>query len=676
MGLFLSRLGKLLSGSILGLVIANAIAKRTFLAPHGSLLRVILPYAIGVLFSKQRIAARAAAAERARAASGAPYELTIFHRVNDAHSHLLMQALPSLLRRFHVALLLRVVDDRVLPGYSPDPERQADLEAWSVRDASDLNQLYDFHLGGAGGGGPGGFSSSSCARSATQLLVAIAESTRESRASVAGAGGGRLDGASLARCIAVSKAAWDGDEAFLKQEAARQEAISTTTATVAATEAHLAAAATAHGAHHAGGILRHEASGAQYWGLDRLPLLERELLRLGLAKERGGRRRQLPGGRRGDNKITTTAAAELVVPREAGVVEFGRQERLQLLPELQGAGKLLFTQPPSPAPTQQQSLPPPSLSSSSLSSSSSSSSSPPAAAAAAAAAASEGWGLELFYSFRSPYSQLCLKRFFRLAAHYGVPWTVKPVLPMAMRGLRVPRSKGLIIMADAMRAGDEPEVGEPIRMLCDPLGKPTERAMSMWPLVVARGREQAFLQAWAALVYNGGVDAGTDRGLAQICAVAGVPWGEAAQYIQDGEGEREGEREGEGGGESKGGSGKGWRRWAEANRLELMRLRLWGVPSFRWVPPPHQHQHQHRHRHQHQESPTMTPPTPTSTPPTVTATWGQDRLWLLEDAILRSLGHPEKTKVAAAWRERQAAEPSSSSSAAAANPPTVRPAAL
>ena len=63
---------------------------------------------------------------------------------------------------------------------------------------------------------------------------------------------------------------------------------------------------------------------------------------------------------------------------------------------------------------------------------------------AAAAVSQKRWGLELFYSFRSPYSQLCLKRFFRLAAHYGVPWTVKPVLPMAMRGLATSVvSKGL-----------------------------------------------------------------------------------------------------------------------------------------------------------------------------------------------------------------------------------------
>jgi 2-hydroxychromene-2-carboxylate isomerase len=76
-----------------------------------------------------------------------------------------------------------------------------------------------------------------------------------------------------------------------------------------------------------------------------------------------------------------------------------------------------------------------------------------------------------------------------------------------------------------------------------------------------------------------GIDAGSDRGLRRIAERAGLSWTEARSAMKD----------------------EAWRRTAEANRVEMLGLGLWGVPSFRVRD---------------------------------TAVWGQDRLWAVQQALL------------------------------------------
>lgn len=56
--------------------------------------------------------------------------------------------------------------------------------------------------------------------------------------------------------------------------------------------------------------------------------------------------------------------------------------------------------------------------------------------------------LELFYSFRSPYSQIIVRRARQLAKHYGVPLIIRPIMPMLMRGLPVSKNKSRYILFD------------------------------------------------------------------------------------------------------------------------------------------------------------------------------------------------------------------------------------
>ena len=62
--------------------------------------------------------------------------------------------------------------------------------------------------------------------------------------------------------------------------------------------------------------------------------------------------------------------------------------------------------------------------------------------------------LELFHSFRSPYSYLSLRRVYEIADAFGLELRLRPVLPMVMRGMLVPRPKLLYIAKDTAREAE------------------------------------------------------------------------------------------------------------------------------------------------------------------------------------------------------------------------------
>jgi 2-hydroxychromene-2-carboxylate isomerase len=152
------------------------------------------------------------------------------------------------------------------------------------------------------------------------------------------------------------------------------------------------------------------------------------------------------------------------------------------------------------------------------------------------------------------------------------------VLPMVMRGLAVPAIKRRYITLDAAR--EARARGIPFGRLNDPVGKPTERGLALIPLAERLGQGQAYVLSFMQGVWSEGIDAGSDKGLRTIAERANIPWTEAQAALQD----------------------DTWRATAEANRLELFSLGLWGVPSFRVGD---------------------------------TAVWGQDRLWAVRQALVQ-----------------------------------------
>ena len=78
--------------------------------------------------------------------------------------------------------------------------------------------------------------------------------------------------------------------------------------------------------------------------------------------------------------------------------------------------------------------------------------------------------IEFWFSFRSPYVSIAFPRVRQLARHYGAELRLRPILPMIMRGLPVPRSKTRYIMLDAMREAERS--GMAYGRMIEPVGAP------------------------------------------------------------------------------------------------------------------------------------------------------------------------------------------------------------
>jgi len=189
-----------------------------------------------------------------------------------------------------------------------------------------------------------------------------------------------------------------------------------------------------------------------------------------------------------------------------------------------------------------------------------------------------GTQLHFYLSFRSPYTSIAVDRVAALADAYGAEFELRFVLPMVMRGLPVPRMKSFYFALDTAR--EARRAGVPFGRIADPVGRPVERGYSLLPWARAQGHGFEYCRAFLRGVWAEGIDAGSDRGLERIVEAAGLPWREARPLVGNDD----------------------WRAEAEANRREMFERGLWGVPCFRVGE---------------------------------VATWGQDRLWVIEDELRR-----------------------------------------
>ena len=177
-----------------------------------------------------------------------------------------------------------------------------------------------------------------------------------------------------------------------------------------------------------------------------------------------------------------------------------------------------------------------------------------------------------------------MRRVLELPKRLPVELVLRPVLPMVMRGLPVPRAKRLYILLDTKREAED--AGEPFGRVCDPVGRPIERAFSLFPWARAQGRGGEFLAAFTRAAFADGIDTGNDAGLRTVVRRAGLAWEEARPHLDS----------------------EGWAEELEANRRLLLELGLWGVPSFRLLG--------------EGGEPDF-------------CTWGQDRIWRVEEEIRR-----------------------------------------
>jgi 2-hydroxychromene-2-carboxylate isomerase len=195
--------------------------------------------------------------------------------------------------------------------------------------------------------------------------------------------------------------------------------------------------------------------------------------------------------------------------------------------------------------------------------------------------------LEIFPSLRSPYTAMIFDRSMQLAESVGVPVTIRPVMPMVMRGVPAPTAKGLYIMLDTLREAEH--IGAPFGNMYDPIGRAVEQGFALWPFARDKGRGREFLSAFLKAAFVDGRPTGTEEGLRRVTEEAGLSFDEARPMLED----------------------EGWREELENNRRTMYdELGLWGVPSYRLRGPANE--------------PDL-------------CVWGQDRLWLVAAEIRRRL---------------------------------------
>ena len=194
--------------------------------------------------------------------------------------------------------------------------------------------------------------------------------------------------------------------------------------------------------------------------------------------------------------------------------------------------------------------------------------------------------VEFYPSARSPYTAISMAETLDLPNHYPVTLKVRPVLPMVMRNLPVPRRKGMYILPDTKREADR--IGVPFGKIFDPVGTPVRRVYSLFGWADAQGKGGALLKAFTDMAWSEGVDVGADEGLRKVCERAELDWQAASDIVDN----------------------KDWEVWAEENRLQMMASDLWGVPSYRLLDEDGSE---------------------------IYSCWGRDRIWLLAHEIQKAL---------------------------------------
>ncbi len=165
--------------------------------------------------------------------------------------------------------------------------------------------------------------------------------------------------------------------------------------------------------------------------------------------------------------------------------------------------------------------------------------------------------LELFFSFRSPYSYLSLAPVYAIADAFGLALMIRPVLPMVMRGLKVPTQKLRYIAQDAAREAVRRGAG--FGKIVDPVGAGAERCLAVFHYAESVNRGRAFALNAAEAIWSRGVDVASDRGMREVTDRTGLSW-PGVRAAMDGD---------------------DWRKPVQENRKSMMESGVWGVPTLR-----------------------------------------------------------------------------------------------
>lgn len=165
--------------------------------------------------------------------------------------------------------------------------------------------------------------------------------------------------------------------------------------------------------------------------------------------------------------------------------------------------------------------------------------------------------LELFHSIRSPYSYLALRRTYEIADAFGLELRLRPVLPMVMRGMQVPKQKLLYIVKDTTREAER--LGIPFGKIADPVGPGVERTLAVFRYAESEKRGRDFLLNAGEAIWSRAIDLATDAGMRKVTGKTGLFWPDVKAAMASVE----------------------WRAPVEENRESMMASGSWGVPTLR-----------------------------------------------------------------------------------------------
>lgn len=188
--------------------------------------------------------------------------------------------------------------------------------------------------------------------------------------------------------------------------------------------------------------------------------------------------------------------------------------------------------------------------------------------------------LEMFLSLRSPYSFVGFYKVKKLCEHYNIPLVLRPILPLVMRNVAVPKRKKKYIYTDAHR--EAVSAGIPYSSFIDPIGLGVIKCFELFAYAQAQGKSLAFIEAVFNAIYVRNIDVAITNNLIKLCENLALDYQTALKYGLDHD----------------------WQQWSDENQIALDELGFWGVPCFRFGN---------------------------------AAYWGQDRLAEIEKAIIARL---------------------------------------
>jgi len=190
--------------------------------------------------------------------------------------------------------------------------------------------------------------------------------------------------------------------------------------------------------------------------------------------------------------------------------------------------------------------------------------------------------LEYFPSLRSPYTAVSWDPTMQLVRHSGVQLSVRPVLPMVMRGVPATFEKAFYVFKDAAREARASK--QDYGRFFDPIGEPVKRGYSLYNWALGQEKGQEVLGAFLKAAFVKGINTNSLVGMRKVAAMAGLDWQEAKNHLDD----------------------TSWQETLENNRQAMYSFGSWGVPSYRLLD---------------------------ENGKTILGVWGQDRLWLIAKKI-------------------------------------------